>query len=159
MPSPIKRAQDGTSKAISAAQQGRIVTFGIVPTRAETGFGYLKVGAALEGTEAFQVDRFIEKPDRHTAEGFLASGNHLWNGGLFLFRADVFLSELGRLEPQMMADATESYARGRADMDFVRLDREIFSRCRSDLLRHGCRASLSQTWVELGFNRLQNQGF
>lgn len=118
--------------AVGAAQQGRIVTFGIVPTRAETGFGYLKVGAALEGTEAFQVDRFIEKPDRPTAEEFLASGTHLWNGGLFLFRADAFLSELGRLEPQMMADATESYARGRADMDFVRLDRESFSRCRSD---------------------------
>lgn len=123
--------------AIQAAEQGRIVTFGIVPTRAETGYGYLKAGRPLSGGSGdavFEVERFIEKPDLATAEIFLAAGGYLWNGGLFLFRADVFLTELGKFEPAMAADAADSYAKGRRDIDFIRLDGEGFARCRSESL-------------------------
>ena len=123
--------------ATQAARQGRIVTFGIVPTRAETGYGYLKVGRPLmagDSPKAFEVERFIEKPDRATAEAFLAAGGYLWNGGLFLFRADTFLAELEKFEPEMAAGAFEGYAESRRDIDFIRLNGWGFARCRSESL-------------------------
>lgn len=118
-------------KAATVAATGKIVTFGIVPTRPETGYGYLKQGPRLMN-DAYTVARFIEKPDRETAEQFIAQGDYLWNGGLFLFRADTFLSELQRLEPQMAADAALSYAQRGKDLDFIRLAAEPFKRCRND---------------------------
>ena len=118
-------------KAAGAAAAGKIVTFGIVPTRPETGYGYLKQGPSLENG-AHTVARFIEKPDLATAEQFVAQGDYLWNGGLFLFRADSFLAELQRLEPQMAADATRSYVESRKDLDFIRLASEPFKLCRNE---------------------------
>lgn len=121
-------------KAAEAAQQGRIVTFGIVPTRPETGYGYLKCGPAFgEGAgAACAVERFVEKPDLAKAQSFLKEGGYLWNGGLFLFRADGFLGELQKFEPEMARLAGESYAQGKHDLDFIRLEAAAFSGCRSD---------------------------
>lgn len=118
-------------QAALAAREARIVTFGVVPTRAETGYGYLKRGQPLP-KGAHQVAKFVEKPDRSTAEHFLADGDYLWNGGLFLFRADTFLAELERFEPEMARHAAQAYALGRKDLDFIRLDTESFARCRSE---------------------------
>jgi mannose-1-phosphate guanylyltransferase/mannose-6-phosphate isomerase len=118
--------------AIVAAQHGRIVTFGIRPTGPETGFGYIKSGSLLAGTDAFEIATFVEKPAREKAESFLREGGYHWNGGMFLFRADVFLAEMKRFEAQMDADCVEALAKAKRDIDFVRLDAEAFKRARNE---------------------------
>ncbi|NBF03697.1 mannose-1-phosphate guanylyltransferase/mannose-6-phosphate isomerase [Pseudomonas sp. Fl5BN2] len=83
------------------AEQGWLVTFGIVPTHAETGFGYIEKGQALN-TESFQVSRFVEKPDAATAQAYVEGGQHLWNGGMFCMRADAILQEMRELVPDVV---------------------------------------------------------
>ncbi|HEX4895394.1 MAG TPA: mannose-1-phosphate guanylyltransferase/mannose-6-phosphate isomerase [Solimonas sp.] len=117
--------------AVALAQAGRIVTFGIQPTHPETGYGYLQAGEPLP-PHGHAVARFIEKPPLATAQALIAQGGHYWNGGMFLFRADVFLKELERLEPAMLEQAREALARGQRDLDFVRLDAAAFKACRND---------------------------
>ena len=105
--------------AAALAEAGHIVTLGIKPTRAETGYGYILLGAALEGGKGFKAEAFTEKPDAATAEAYLASGRHLWNGGIFVFRADVMLQAFETHMPEMtgglkaLADAigTRRYAK------------------------------------------------
>jgi len=84
-----------------AASRGVLVTIGIPPTRPETGFGYIRRGAPLEGNGAFRVDRFVEKPDRATAEGYLADGNYYWNSGCFIWRCDAIQEALLRHMPEL----------------------------------------------------------
>jgi mannose-1-phosphate guanylyltransferase/mannose-6-phosphate isomerase len=113
------------------AESGQLVTFGIVPCRPETGYGYIQKGERLgaESPEAgFRVARFVEKPDVVTAEQYLAEG-YLWNSGMFLFRASRFLAELAEFEPEMNICVKGAYAARRQDFDFIRLGREEFSRC------------------------------
>ncbi|HVF38098.1 MAG TPA: mannose-1-phosphate guanylyltransferase [Sphingomicrobium sp.] len=94
-----------------AANAGRIVTFGITPTGPETGFGYLEAGAALgDAAGAFDVAKFVEKPELEVAETMVASGRHFWNGGIFLFRASDFLSEAQRLVPEIHQSAVQAIA-------------------------------------------------
>ena len=89
--------QDAARRAAAVADAGLLVTFGIAPSGPETGYGYIRMGAALEEHEGFRaVERFVEKPDRETAEGYLADGGYVWNSGMFAFRAGVFLDELSR---------------------------------------------------------------
>ena len=113
------------------AEQDKLVTFGIVPTAPETGYGYLKVGDSL-GDNAFAVAAFVEKPDLNTAEVYLASGDYLWNSGMFAFKAGVFLNELQKFNPKMLQICRDALAAAKADLDFVRLDKEIFADCPSD---------------------------
>lgn len=117
--------------ASQVARDGQIVVFGIQPTRAETGYGYLKVGVA-QGDGAYRLQRFVEKPDRERAEAMLAEGGYYWNGGLFLFRADVMLGELSRFEPEMASQVRQALALAKADLDFVRLDARSFRACRNE---------------------------
>lgn len=117
--------------AAQVARQGRIAVFGIQPTRPETGYGYIRVGAA-RADGAYELAAFVEKPDRTTAEGFLAQGGYYWNGGLFLFRADVMLAELQRFELELLAQARLALEKARSDLDFVRLDAESFKACRNE---------------------------
>lgn len=114
----------------SLAGSGALVTFGIVPTRAETGYGYIRRGAA-SGT-GFKVERFVEKPDSTTAEAYLASGDYYWNSGMFLFRADVYLAELGKFAPAMLQACTQSWQAATRDLDFWRIPAGIFASCPSD---------------------------
>jgi len=116
--------------ASKVAQTGRIVTFGIKPTRAETGYGYIEVGAPLG--EGYLLKSFVEKPPREKAEVFVREGRHYWNGGLFLFRADVFLAELARFEPELAQHAEAALANAKADLDFVRLEAASFAACRNE---------------------------
>lgn len=98
-------------RAVPAAQEGHLVTFGIEPTEPETGFGYIRAGDALAGmTGVFQSRGFTEKPDQAHAKEMLSSGNYFWNAGIFLFRADTFLVELERLQPDMFVAATAAIA-------------------------------------------------
>ncbi len=99
--------------AARLAEQDWLVAFGIEPSAPETGFGYIRRGAPLEG--GFEVERFVEKPDAATAEAFLADGGYSWNGGIFVFRAGAYLDELARHRPAIAAAVREAVANGRED--------------------------------------------
>jgi mannose-1-phosphate guanylyltransferase / mannose-6-phosphate isomerase len=109
--------------AQSAAEQGKIITFGIKATRPETGYGYIKRGAPLsENSAIFEVAQFLEKPDLETAKTLLANDTHDWNSGIFLFKASVLLSELERLHPNIIKNCKSALAHSKKDLDFLRLD-------------------------------------
>jgi len=115
--------------AAKAAEAGSLVTFGIKPTAPETGYGYIRRGEALAGTKgAFKVAAFVEKPDAPTAKKYLASGEYLWNSGMFLFRADRFLAELQKFEPAMLAAVKDAVASAVRDLDFIRLAKDSFAK-------------------------------
>lgn len=100
------------TRAVPAALAGRLVTFGIEPTSADTGFGYIRAGEALDGVGgAFSVETFIEKPDQARAWQMLSEGGHCWNAGIFLFNSGVFLAELGRHHPEVLEAARASLQR------------------------------------------------
>ena len=119
-------------EARKLAEQDLLVTFGIVPTEPETGYGYIKAGHALEQGPGYAVSAFVEKPDLRTAEAYLACGDYYWNSGMFTFKAGRFLRELEKFNPQMLAVCQAALKAAKTDLDFVRLDKEIFSTCPSD---------------------------
>ncbi len=145
--------------AAIAARTGRLVTFGIRPERAETGYGYIERGDALAGAEgAFAVARFVEKPDAATAERYAASGDFFWNSGIFLFPAALYLSELERLRPDMLAVCRTALAAARRDDDFIRLDKAAFTDCPADSIdyavmehtEHAAVVPVTMGWSDLG---------
>jgi mannose-1-phosphate guanylyltransferase/mannose-6-phosphate isomerase len=111
-----------------AARDGRLVTFGITPTRAETGYGYIKRHGAALANGAYDVEAFVEKPDAEKAQTYLASGDYCWNSGMFAFRADVFLEELAKLQPAILSAAKAAVAAAQRDLDFIRLDHDAFAK-------------------------------
>jgi mannose-1-phosphate guanylyltransferase/mannose-6-phosphate isomerase len=119
-PADLHRA---VARAIPAAHGGQLVTFGIRPDRADTGYGYIQTGAPVDGMDGvFSVDRFVEKPDPAKAQRFVDSGAFLWNSGIFLIQARHFLDELRRLDPGMLSACERAVGGGCDDMDFFRLD-------------------------------------
>ena len=116
---------------IPAAEAGRLVTFGIVPTAPETGYGYIDSAEALNAASPVPIARFVEKPDRATAEQFLASGRFTWNSGMFLFRASAMLAELERLAPELVSCCRSALEHDTPDLQFLRLEREAFAQCPS----------------------------
>jgi len=113
-----------------AAESGSLVTFGVVPDRAETGYGYMRRGAGPG--PAFTVAKFVEKPDTATARGYVESGEYYWNSGMFMFRASAYLAELGRYAPVMLATCRAALAAAGRDLDFLRLPAQEFASCPSD---------------------------
>ena len=119
-------------RAIPAAERGYIVTFGITPASADTGYGYIQCGEALEGVAGVaSVRRFAEKPDVATAETYLRAGDYVWNSGMFVFRADILIAELDRHEPGLVAACRASLAVAKRDLDFVRLDASSFEKAKN----------------------------
>ncbi len=125
---------------MAAAEAGQLVTFGIVPTAPETGYGYIEAaeplhtgGTADNGNPAplqpVPIARFVEKPDRATAEQLLASGRFTWNSGMFLFKASAILAELERLAPEVVSACRSALEHDSEDLDFLRLEREAFAAC------------------------------
>ncbi len=113
--------------------KGYLVTFGIKPDSAQTGYGYIRMGAALDGdTCAQSIDSFVEKPDAATAQSYIESGDYLWNSGMFMMKASSWLDEMQQLQAQMLTSCKEAFSRGESDRDFYRVDTEIFSACPSD---------------------------
>ncbi|WP_115560608.1 mannose-1-phosphate guanylyltransferase/mannose-6-phosphate isomerase [Xanthomonas arboricola] len=121
--------QAAVTVAAAAAEQGKLVTFGIKPTAPETGYGYIKDGS---GTGASAVERFVEKPDLATAQGYLASGEYYWNSGMFLFRASRYLEELRKFHPAIADACQKAWENGKRDADFTRLDKDAFAASPSD---------------------------
>ena len=127
---------DGFRSAIGkavAAAGSEIVTFGIEPNGPETGYGYIQRGAALhEGV--YRVARFVEKPNRKTAEGYLAEGGYAWNAGIFLYSPAVMLAEAQRLCPDIATAAVAALEGGAHDGPFITLDKAAFSACPSEAI-------------------------
>ncbi|MBD8672357.1 mannose-1-phosphate guanylyltransferase/mannose-6-phosphate isomerase, partial [Massilia sp. CFBP 13721] len=125
--------KEAVARAAGLVAGGGLATFGIVPQAPETGYGYIRRGAALPGCDdCYQVERFVEKPDLATAEGFVADGGYYWNSGMFMFAADQYLAELARFAPAIAEAAEKAVATGYRDLDFCRLDEAAFSSCPSD---------------------------
>lgn len=125
--------------ARGAAESGALVTFGIVPSHAETGYGYIEQGSSSDWCldsclppSVHPVARFVEKPDHLTAQSYLESGRYLWNSGMFLFRASTLISELQQLAPEILSACRSTLAAAKTDMDFLRLDSETFASCPED---------------------------
>ena len=122
--------QKAVRAAMGPAGAGKLVTFGIVPSAPETGYGYIQRGARHGA--AYAIARFVEKPDAARAEQFVASGEYYWNSGMFLFRARRYLEELERFAPEMARVCAEAFASARSDLDFTRIERERFEACPAD---------------------------
>jgi mannose-1-phosphate guanylyltransferase/mannose-6-phosphate isomerase len=117
--------------AIPAAEEGNILTFGIVPDHASTGYGYIQAGEKYLDSIS-TVDKFVEKPNLETAEKYISEGNYFWNSGMFLIRADIYLNELGKFRPDILESCQKSFANLVDDADFIRPDKEEFSACPKD---------------------------
>jgi len=139
------------------AKQGQLVTFGIVPTAPETGYGYIKAGDN-NGAAAFSIQQFVEKPDLETAQGYLEEGGYFWNSGMFLIGAKSYLDELALSAPDILDAAKKSFELARNDLDFVRLDEASFASCPSDSIDYavmektdkGVVVPLSCGWSDVG---------
>ena len=122
---------------LKPVSSGCLLTFGIIPNAPETGYGYIRRGPHLEngdhGTnEIYEVDRFVEKPDLETAQTYLAEGGYYWNSGMFMFKASVYLEELETFAPDILAACKNAWENRVRDLDFTRLDPEMFGKCPSD---------------------------
>ena len=144
--------------ARDAASDGLLVTFGIVPDRAETGYGYVMAGDLLKPAGVHQVARFVEKPDLETAQAYVASGQYCWNSGMFMFRASVFLEELATHRPDIRESAENAWHNAHRDLEFIRLDKEAFAACPSESVdyavmektRNAAMVSLDAGWNDVG---------
>jgi len=125
-----KHFRDSILRGLPAAQQGFIVTLGIRPTKPETGYGYINVGDAID-SGCSRVKRFVEKPNRETAEDYLASGEYLWNAGMFLFRASAMLDALTRHAPDLLQQTQAAYAAAKPSGRHIRLPLDQFRKCQS----------------------------
>jgi mannose-1-phosphate guanylyltransferase/mannose-6-phosphate isomerase len=119
-------------KGRDLALAGRLVTFGIVPTQPETGYGYIRKGPMLASAGAYQVGSFVEKPDAATAGTYLESGEYFWNSGIFMMTAARWLAEIRRFRPDIADACMAAWQGGKRDMDFFRMDKDAFGRCPSE---------------------------
>ena len=146
--------RNAVREAAAAAEAGALVTFGILPSAPETGFGYIEAEhAGSDGVR--KVRRFVEKPDGATAQRYLDSGGYYWNSGMFLFRASVLLAELERFRPEIVAACRDAFAAAKRDGDFIRVDREAFARCPSDSIDYAVMENTDAAMVlpvDIGWN-------
>ncbi|NWH04908.1 mannose-1-phosphate guanylyltransferase/mannose-6-phosphate isomerase [Desulfobacter latus] len=150
------------------ARQDKLVTFGIVPSSPETGYGYIKKGIKIDGSDpAFLIDRFVEKPDYDTAVSYLESGDFCWNSGMFMFKASAVLSEFGVFAPDMLEKCRTAIKDGRMDLDFFRVDKAAFEAITEDSIDYavmektanGVVIALDAGWNDLGsFDALWQTG-
>ncbi len=146
--------------AATSAEQGALVTFGIVPTAAETGFGYMQAdagqsGAGHAGGGARKVLRFVEKPDAATAQSYLDAGDYYWNSGMFLFKASRYLAELEHFRPDILEATRAAFDAASRDGDFVRLDKDAFAACPSQSIDYAVMERTAAAMVlpvDIGWN-------
>ena len=121
----VKEFHTAVREGAALAQKGSLVTFGIVPTAAETGYGYIKKG------DGHRVSAFVEKPDLETASRYISSGDYFWNSGMFMMLASVWMAELKKFQPAMLDSCKSAFDQGRRDSDFYRVNSRIFGNCQS----------------------------
>ncbi|OLF73717.1 mannose-1-phosphate guanyltransferase [Pseudoalteromonas haloplanktis] len=126
----IAAFESAVQRALPYALEDQLVTFGIVPTAPETGYGYIKAGK--QNGNAFTVSEFVEKPNLATAQKYISNGSYYWNSGMFLFKASRYLKELEVFSPEMLSICKQAIANPKQDLDFVRVDKDIFETCPDD---------------------------
>ncbi len=150
---------EAVSSAVELAEDGKLVTFGVVPESAETGYGYIRRGKLVDGSElAFCVDAFVEKPDQETAIAYLESGEYYWNSGMFVFRADRYLEELEKYQPDIMQACKRAWETTNDRYGFIWLNEADFSACPSDSIDYAVMEktdsavvlSLDTGWNDIG---------
>lgn len=119
-------------QAIPLAIAGRVVTFGIEPASAETGYGYIQCGSALGDSGASEIAQFVEKPDAETAQHYLEAGNYLWNSGIYIVQASTWLAQIGRFRADILAACRNAMEMSTRDTDFIRVGAAAFAACPSD---------------------------
>jgi mannose-1-phosphate guanylyltransferase/mannose-6-phosphate isomerase len=146
-------------EAVEIARSGKLVTFGIIPDRPETGYGYIRQGEAYgNGAACFIVDSFKEKPGSSLAEEYLQSGEYFWNSGIFLMPVKLYLQELERFSPEILTHARAAMLAAEEDLGFIRLNKEEFAACTSISLdyavmektEHAVVMPVSMGWNDLG---------
>ena len=143
---PALAFQNAVMQSVEFAAKGRLVTFGVLPTKAETGFGYIEIGRDLGG--AYETASFKEKPDQATAEAYAASGRYYWNSGFFSFRIDCFLQEIGKYAPKIQEQLFASYEETAAhfnDMPNISIDYAI-----AEKSKLGVTIPLKLYWNDVG---------
>lgn len=128
----LDKFQQSVQAAAEIAKQGYLVTFGVVPTKPETGYGYIRKGESLQGTMGFRVGQFVEKPNLATAEEYVRSQEYFWNSGIFMFRASSYLAEMAKLAPEMLTACQNALRHVSQDLDFMRMRTADFAACPSD---------------------------
>jgi mannose-1-phosphate guanylyltransferase/mannose-6-phosphate isomerase len=148
-----------------AARKGALVTFGITPTRAETGYGYIRIGGGgkkrSNGADCVPVAEFVEKPDQATAESYLKRGEHVWNSGMFLFRADRYVAELERHHPAIVEACRRALAEAETDLEFLRLNAASFAGCPSESIDYAVMEKTENAMVvpaAMGWNDVGSWG-
>jgi mannose-1-phosphate guanylyltransferase/mannose-6-phosphate isomerase len=148
--------QDAVGVGLAAAEQGKLVTFGVVPTKPETGYGYIR--RADGKGPAYPIAQFVEKPDLPTAQRYVDSKEYFWNSGMFMFKASVVLEELRSLAPEIYQACAHAYTTAKRDLDFTRLPAKEFGECPSDSFdyavmektRRGVVVPLDARWSDVG---------
>ncbi len=146
--------------AEAQAEAGKLVTFGVVPTVPETGYGYIRRSQPVDNPlgEVFQVMQFVEKPTVDVAERYISTGEYYWNSGMFMFKPSRYIEELEKFTPEMVAVCREAFAKAQVDLDFTRIDREAFESCPEDSIDYAVMEKtedavvvpLSADWSDLG---------
>ena len=154
--------QEALETGYAFARAGRLITFGIIPEKPETGYGYIKMGQPLaaEGAkgEAVTIDAFVEKPDLETAREYVASKAYCWNSGMFMFQASKAIAELEKFAPEILAACRQAVENGKKDLDFFRLDKDAFAAGPSDSIDYalmektsdGAMVPMAAGWNDLG---------
>lgn len=151
----IASFEKAVREAAQAANSGALVTFGIVPTGPETGYGYIRRGTKDATDQVFKVDRFVEKPDLKTAQGFVDSGEYAWNSGMFVFKASAYREELRKFQPLMAECCEKAVADAYKDMTFCRLHEATYAACPSDSIDYAVMEHTDRALVvlaDIGWN-------
>jgi mannose-1-phosphate guanylyltransferase/mannose-6-phosphate isomerase len=155
----VEAFRAAVGRAAQAARAGALVSLGVAPERPETGYGYIRRGAALEGLEdVYAIAEFVEKPDLEDAQEYIRSGEYFWNSSIFMFPARLYLEELERLRPDMVTACRRALAEAQRDADFIRLGKKAFATCPADsidyaVMEHTTRAAVvpvSMGWSDIG---------
>jgi len=129
----IKAFHKAVDTGYQAALDDKLVTFGIIPGSPETGYGYIKAGNATDNNaDVLQVEKFVEKPDKETAESYIEQGSYYWNSGMFMFKASEYLNELEQYNKEMLTVSKSALEQGESDLDFIRLNKDVFEKCPGD---------------------------
>jgi mannose-1-phosphate guanylyltransferase/mannose-6-phosphate isomerase len=127
-----ERFCEALHKGVPLALEGRVVTFGITPSSPEVGYGYIQCGVGIGDSGATEIAQFVEKPDAETAKSYLAAGNYLWNSGIYVVRASVWLEQIGRFRPDILEACRTAMEMSAQDTDFIRVGAAAFAACPSD---------------------------
>ncbi|MBN3194599.1 mannose-1-phosphate guanylyltransferase/mannose-6-phosphate isomerase [Pectobacterium versatile] len=145
-------------QALPLVNDGKLITFGVVPSEPHTGYGYIHRGNHIQGSSGFTVDRFVEKPDLKTAEHYVNSGEFYWNSGMFMFKASVYLEELRKYRPDILSSCEAACSETQEDLDFIRLNEHVFSSCPDESIdyavmektEHAVVIPLDADWSDVG---------